>query len=87
MSDKIKLPSNMRVCEGCGYFQALTNGNEIICAKLGRIPNGVALCQVKGVYRIVYFNGEPVSNDGFNGEGFTSTAAYDQYTKDTEASE
>lgn len=45
MSDKIKLPSNMRVCEDCSNFQALTNGNEIICAKLGRIPNGVAICR------------------------------------------
>jgi len=53
MSDTIKLPSNMRVCEDCSNFQALTNGNETICAKLGRIPNGVALCQVKGVSGIV----------------------------------
>ena len=36
--------------------------------------------------KVVYFNGEPVCNDGFNGEGWTSTAGYDQYIKDTEAS-
>ena len=34
--------------------------------------------------KVVYFNGEPICNDGFNGEGFTSTAAYDQYKADVE---
>ena len=46
-------------------------------------------CPLRGTEhcKVVYFNGEPICNDGFNGEGFTSTAGYDQYIKDTEASD
>lgn len=49
--------------------------------------NHKKLERLECVEQVVYFNGEPVCNDGFKGEGFTSTAAYDQYMKDTEASE
>lgn len=45
-------------------------------------------CPLRGTEhcKVVYFNGEPVCNDGFKGEGWTSTAGYDQHIKDTEDS-
>ena len=43
--DRIRLPAEFRMCEGCVHFDALFWGRKLKCHKLGIVSEGVVVCK------------------------------------------